>query len=179
MNNFDYAVGLTLTEEGVFSDTAGDRGGATKYGITAKLGMAYGHMDIHTITKGDAIRIYRAEFWDKMRLDDLLSKWVAAEIFDTAVNSGSNQAALIAQRAVNLLLRPEQVKLVEDGRFGPGTRAAINNLCATRHRHLLAALNGFQFQFYLDDVKSHPGDVKFIAGWLRRLTWSNDAPERV
>lgn len=176
-SNFDFAVARTLTDEGVWSDTTGDRGGKTMYGITESLAAQYGR-DVRALTKDEAITIYRREFWEKLGLGEVRSKWVAGEVFDTAVNMGAAQAVLCAQRACNLLL-PNESPLVVDGVMGYKTKAALNALSTKYHRQLLAALNGYQFVAYLDVYRAHPGDSKFIVGWMRRLAWASDAPESV
>ena len=176
LEGFDYAVFCTLDKEGVWSDVANDRGGKTKYGITESLAATYG-FPVRDLTKDQAIAIYKREFWDKLGLSLIKSKWVAAEVFDTAANMGRAQATLVAQRACNLLLPGDP--LVVDGMMGYKTQAALNALCYKYHRHLLAALNGYQFMAYLDIYRSHPSDETFIKGWMRRLEWAQDAPESV
>jgi lysozyme family protein len=174
--NFDYAVAKTLSDEGVWSDHPQDTGGKTKYGITEGLAAGYGVV-VENITVDKAIYIYHAEFWEKLHLDAVRSKWVAAEVFDTAVNMGRVQAALCAQRACNLLLAGDP--LVVDGVFGEKTRAGLNELSRVYHKQLLAALNGYQFVTYTDIHKRNPVMAEaFIRGWLRRLQIPGDAPER-
>lgn len=173
---FTWSVRRTLEEEGLWSDIPADRGGKTKYGITERLAAQYGYK-VKDLTRDQAIDIYRQEFWDALRLDLLTSRWVAFEVFNTAVNMGRPQAVLCAQRAANLMLPGDPLRV--DGAMGPATRAALNALSARYHRQLLHAMNGFQFVAYLDIHRNDPvmADV-FIKGWMKRLVVADEAPER-
>jgi hypothetical protein len=67
------------------------RGGTTKYGISKK---AYPNLDIGSLTKDDAARIYKKDYWDKINGDRLheVNPALAATLFDTAVNQGVSKA---------------------------------------------------------------------------------------
>lgn len=171
-DNFHYAVTQTLEAEGLFSDTAGDPGGKTKYGVTEATWAAYcsetniPHKGIKDISKQDAIAVYRRNYWDELHLDLISDKHVAAEIFDTAVNCGVVPATKIAQRACNLLNFAGE-PLAEDGHLGPATRARINAVAGKYRLALIVCLNGCQFDYYVE-LGDQPRFKKFINGWMRR-----------
>lgn len=88
LDAWDIAVNFTLTAEGILSDQPGDAGGLTKYGISK---AAHPELDIASLTRDDAIAIYKREYWDACKCDALPVP-VAIAMFDFAVNSGASRA---------------------------------------------------------------------------------------
>lgn len=166
---FTRAVKHTLVAEGFFSDFSWDPGGATKYGITAALAKRYGY-NVRDLTVEQATRIYYQEFWVTLGLDPLSrTSWrVAVELFDTAVNCGVSRAVKIAQEALLTVFNESTVAV--DGKMGPRTHAALKKVAAKYETQLVAALNGFQFTFYVWLLRNkHSAAEKSIKGWMRRL----------
>ena len=91
MNNFETAVNLTLEKEGILSDHKDDAGGLTKYGISQ---AAYPGLDIASLTKADAIAIYKRDYWDKAQCEEIPYP-LDIMLFDTAVNHGVTKAVKI------------------------------------------------------------------------------------
>ena len=60
---------------------------------------------------------YKKEFWDKARLDEVVSQQIANEIFVAGVNMGMKKAVMLAQKLVCV---------PADGVMGPKTLTAIN-----------------------------------------------------
>ena len=91
--------------EGGYVDHADDSGGKTMLGITEYVAKKHGYHDVKKITKDDAIAIYVADYWDALRLDDVLqvSEPLAIELFDTAINMGVSRAGEFLQRSLNVL----------------------------------------------------------------------------
>lgn len=122
MTNFDRAFKELIGHEGGYVSAAtaaqrGDPGGETKFGITKR---SYPHVDIAGLTLAGAKAIYRRDFWDRCRCDDM--PYALAYItFDVAVNSGIRAAGLDLQRS---LIRVGQ-KITADGIIGPASGAAI------------------------------------------------------
>lgn len=177
---FEHAFSQTLIHEGGYSNHPSDRGGATKYGITAATWHAYkaevrpnDGRSVAEITLDDAAAVYCRGYWAPMGLDAVLDRDVSAEIFDTAVNCGVSRAAKIAQEAFNLV-RPELVpELAVDGRLGPVSRHAINNFVKSGHKDaLLAALNFFQASHYVGLIRKDPSQRVFVRGWMKRCLGS-------
>lgn len=83
----------------------------TKYGISAK---AYPSLEIASLTLGEARDIYRRDYWDAVRGDELPWPWAFA-VFDAAVNQGVGAAVRMMQDALGVLV---------DGVIGPRTLAA-------------------------------------------------------
>jgi len=99
-----------LGSEGGFQNDPNDKGNwtgcavgagqnkGTKYGISA---CSYPQIDIRNLTQQKAGEIYRADYWNSVRGDDL--PWgVDLCTFDSAVNSGVSRGAKWLQRAVVL-----------------------------------------------------------------------------
>ena len=156
---FERVVG----HEGGFTDSPKDRGNwtsgkigigelkGTKYGISA---MAYPHLDIRNLTVEQARAIYKTDYWDKIRGDELPYE-IAFNVFDGAVNSGIRRSVEWLQRAVGE---------VADGIIGPKTMLAVK----MRHSaDIVARYNGHRLRFMADT----PDAVwqEYGRGWARRV----------
>jgi lysozyme family protein len=90
---FVNAVQRVLADEGGDSSNPADAGGATRFGISAR---AHPGVDIATLTRDAAVKIYWDEWWVRFGFAQLPAA-VAAKTFNLAVNMGaSNAAALMA-----------------------------------------------------------------------------------
>lgn len=97
MNNFNLAVNLILDHEGGYSLDRFDPGGETNYGISKR---AYPNENIRELTKERAKTIYKLDYWDKIRGDELPFP-VAVVAFDIAVNMGVSVAVKMLQGSVD------------------------------------------------------------------------------
>ena len=90
---FEQAVAGLLEREG--GETT-DQGGRTKYGISSK---AHPKVDLDKLTKEEAKRIYKRDYWDANKLGDMAKKnpKLAAAALDTFVNHRYD----FAKQAVN------------------------------------------------------------------------------
>lgn len=120
--NFDKCLEMLLHHEGGFVNHPKDPGGMTNLGVTkavydAWTGKESTEAEMRALTPADVAPIYRKNYWDKVRGDDLPSgvDWCA---FDWAVNSGSGRPARAIQRAVGA---------TPDGAIGPMTLQAVAN----------------------------------------------------
>jgi len=174
---FLFAVEYTLNVEGVFSNHPNDSGGATLYGIASRIHpehyayISSGNNALDRIKR--AKEVYYLEFWVPNKCDLIESKYLAAEVFDSAVNMGRYWAGRCAQSAANMMgasLDPP-IKLKVDGVIGPVTCDALNFLSLHYELHTLLAMNLFQgmryVQLYNRDQAKYDD---FIRGWMRRLT---------
>jgi lysozyme family protein len=104
--NFETAFDQVLGKEAGFSNDPRDSGGRTKFGITEAVARASGYVGpMNLLGLDQAKAIYRGQYWDALRLDQVASiaPAVAFELFDTAVNLGADQAAAFLQRTLNVL----------------------------------------------------------------------------
>jgi lysozyme family protein len=153
---FDRAVELVLWIEdrsgrGVVTETAGDRGGLTKWGISSR---AYPGLDIRNLSRAGAIELYRRDYWDRIRGDELPPA-LAISAFDAAVNQGVAAAVKDMQRAV-------RVKV--DGELGPVTLAALRRANTTE---LLRRFGAKRIKRYA--ATSAEQLESFGDGWFMRL----------
>ena len=175
MTAFDEAFSELLSVEGGYSDHKDDRGGKTNWGITEAVARANGYLgDMNDLTQGQARGIYKAQYWDTLRLDDVsaLSWAVAAELFDTAVNMGVAVSGKFLQRALNALNRQGQdfPDLTVDGVVGPMTVANLKAYLGKRgvdgQKVLLRALNALQGTRYIEIAEGRPDNESFLYGWF-------------
>jgi lysozyme family protein len=96
MADFNKAIVTTLAREGgsKFTDDPNDRGGATKYGISQR---SYPNIDIRNLSEQDARTIYKRDYWDRLRGDEITSQVIAEQLFDTCVNMGVKTGSRLAQ----------------------------------------------------------------------------------
>jgi len=173
--NFETAFDQVLGKEAGFSDDPRDSGGQTKYGITEAVARAFGYTGPMKLLGLDPAKaIYRSRYWDALQLDQVAgaAPAVAGELFDSAVNLGTDQAATFLQRALNVLNKEgtwyPDVKA--DGRIGPMTIAALREYARRRGAEgqlvLLRALNALQGAFYVELAERRGKDEAFVYGWL-------------
>lgn len=148
MDNFKVAVNLTLEKEGILSDHKDDAGGLTKYGISQ---AAYPKLDIAALTKEEAVKIYKRDYWDKAMCDELPYP-LDVMLFDTAVNHGVTKAVKILQ---------ESLGVVADGVMGQKTRSAART--AKNSIYTVFMINRL---YAYTAAKSWP---TFKEGWKNRL----------
>lgn len=124
MDSFGNAFAFVLGAEGSWSADPNDKGNwtggsvlsgelrGTKYGISA---ASYPDLDIENLTLDKAEAIYRADYWAKIRGDEI-PPVIAMFAFDCAVNQGPGTAIRLLQKTYGTGV---------DGIFGKKTLAAI------------------------------------------------------
>lgn len=103
-SNFDEALERVLASEGGFVHHPKDPGGPTNKGITLAVYSAFKRRqcsidELKQITEKEVADIYRAQYWNAVRGDDLPSGLDYAA-FDYAVNSGAGRASRDLQKAI-------------------------------------------------------------------------------
>lgn len=168
---FEHTVGL----EGKYSNNPKDRGGPTMYGITERTARANGYADdMKQMPLSVAKAIYRKQYWDLLRLDeiDAISVSVAHELFDQAVNLSPARAASFFQRSLNVLNRQgrDYGDMAVDGVIGPVTvmyfRQFIQKRGAPGEAVMLKALDSLQGNHYLTLAEKDPTQEEFVFGWF-------------
>jgi lysozyme family protein len=177
MNAFERALAATLAHEGFFSNNPTDRGGATNFGISESVARNYGYIgDMKDLPVETAKDIYRQNYWDKNRLDEIAeyNEQIAVEIFDSGVNMGTGQAGEFLQRAINCLNRGQDLfpNLKVDGIIGSKTIEALKKLSKLGEKlSILKMLNALQGVKYMEICENDPSQEGFIRGWLNRVTF--------
>ena len=164
--SFSHIVEKTLAAEGLFSDHPSDPGSVTMRGITMASWAAYLGRDVtrdemKELSKEDAVKFYKSEYWDKRRVEEfepgLRHIW-----FDMSVNHGSRNAGKILQQSVNT--RQGSNILDVDGLIGPATMGRIGILDLRDilvERFMFFANNVFKGSRYAERTSSND----FIRGW--------------
>ena len=148
MTNLDKAFDLTTVYEGG-DKTVVDSGGLTKWGVSKK---AFPDLDIEKLTKDDAKAIFKKEYWDRVRGDEL--PWpLCFNVADAAYNMGSATAIKCLQKAISVPI---------DGIIG---RATMQRLKAADPVHTSATFNA---QCALAYTGMRRFD-EYGKGWLNRL----------
>jgi lysozyme family protein len=151
--DFATAVKHVLLSEGGFTDHPLDPGRETMYGITKAVAKEAGYAgDMRQLPLDLAKKIYKAQYWDKVRADELPPA-IRYAVFDAAVNSGIRQSTIWLQRAL---------KVTDDGVIGPKTLAAAHAAQpdALRMRILAQRLR------FLTNLNTFGA---FGRGWTRRV----------
>ena len=156
---FEYAMNLVFTHEGGYINDSSDKGGETKYGISKR---SYPNIEIASITKEMAKAIYRRDFWEKERYNNIKDIALAAKIFDISVNIGSHWANRLLQRALRAIGKQN---IAEDGILGSVSLVAVN---ASDPLALIAALRSETAGYYRTLAAVKQNQNRFLKGWLNR-----------
>ncbi|MCF6211703.1 MAG: N-acetylmuramidase [Gammaproteobacteria bacterium] len=156
MADFNKAIGKTLAHEGgaKFTDDPIDRGGATKYGISQR---AYPNVDIRNLTEQQARDIYKRDYWDRIRADEITSQAIAENIFDTAVNMGVRTASRLAQVALDI--EPA------DGIIGSQSLKTIDT---ADESSFIANYTIAKIARYTYICNRNKSQKKYLLGWINR-----------
>ena len=153
LTTFDEIIEITLHHEGGYVHDPKDLGGETNFGIAGRF---YPDVDIKNLTKEGAKEIYKKDYWDKNKVDDLPEN-LKHIYFDMCVNQGKGTAVKVLQRATNA----KGADLAVDGGMGPKTIAAMDGVELDRVR-------AYRIKYYADLVTRKPDLEKFYFGWFRR-----------
>jgi len=137
-NEFTKALPPVLTHEGGYVNHPKDPGGPTNKGITQRVYDAYRQrkgLDPRTvklIEQTEVEAIYKAEYWDKVRGDDM-PPGVGYVLFDYAVNSGPSRAIRALQAALGVTADGTIGDMTMDALETHGDHdALIADICARR-----------------------------------------------
>ena len=158
--NADMAIRKILEHEGGYVNHPDDPGGATNKGITIATFRRYikrnGTIDdLKALTTQQAVDVYKAQYWDKVRADDLPSG-VDYTVADFAVNSGPSRAAKYLQAAIGV---------DQDGKIGPLTIEAAQSATP---RALIININADRLAF-MQRIQGGKLWTTFGRGWQRRV----------
>lgn len=143
-SNFNDCLTRLLKDEGGYSNTPGDNGGPTNFGITIadyrmyikKSGTA---SDVKNMSVSQAAVIYKTKYWDALGCDTLPSG-VDYTCFDYGVNSG--------------LGRP---------------RRALQRFKSKTGTDLINAINDERTAFLRGLAATQAHDQQFLKGWMARV----------
>ena len=187
MADFSKCIIKTLQYEGVSSSSSGyvdhpnDKGGATKYGISYAFVKDTGDIelfdtnddyiidkrDIINLTFEQAVEAYKKYFWDIFDLDSIEDNKKAFLVFDASVNHGIKGATKLIQKTLNYC----GYSLAVDGIYGKKTKSALNECNSDEF------IRNFQEKrtsLYEAIVRKNPTQKVFLAGWLKRVSLTNE-----
>ena len=151
-DNFDECLKMLLHHEGGYVNHPSDPGGETNLGVTKKVYQEWGGTkDMKDLTVEDVAPIYKKNYWDRCKCDDLESgvDWV---VFDWAVNSGTGRSAKAIQKICGA---------AQDGAIGPKTLALIST---QNTQYVIEEFGKIRQDFY-ESLKTFD---TFGKGWTRR-----------
>jgi len=152
-NNFEIVIDKTLSHEGGYVNDPDDAGGETKFGISKR---AYPSIDIKSLTRDEAKAIYKHDYWDRCRCDDIDNINVASSIFDFGVNAGVRMSCKLAQAVSGAVV---------DGVIGNNSVTLINSLDSELFLSKFALA---KITRYAEICKRNPKNRKFFYGWVKR-----------
>jgi lysozyme family protein len=168
-------IDAAIGREGGYANVPADKGGPTRWGVTEAVARVNGYAgDMRVYPRAEAVEVYRRLYWLRPHLDQvaLHAPKVAAELFDTGINMGTEVAAGFLQRALNALNRgaADYADIAIDRRIGQATIAALAGFIARRgaagEAVLVKALEALQGERYLSLSESRPANEAFLYGWL-------------
>ena len=179
MSRFNECFQKVLNIEGGYSDHPSDKGGKTNYGITeGTLNAAYKaglvkHNDIKKLTVNEAKTIYKINYWDKSKCDELPIP-LDYLVFDAAINHGIGGAGELLQKSINRIMKANIVKV--DGAIGPLTLGAVDKYLNQYKSNCTFPLELLCHVFLLERVQRYNLAIAkdatqkdFIHGWLNRV----------
>lgn len=170
----DEIIARVIRREGGY--VANDAGkGPGKYGILKSNIAAFRGVpdssltsaDVKSLTIEEAVRIYKQNYWDTARIDEVSDK-IKELFFDTHVNGGASN---VARRALNAM--GYQISM-----NGGINTALINAMNSVNQNQLYDAMVKARVQRYYSIVKTNPKLASYINGWLNRMKdfgWSTSS----
>lgn len=159
--NFDASFEEVIGSEGGFQNDRDDLGNwtggrvghgqlrGTKYGVSA---ASYPNLDIQSLTLEDAKTIYKRDYWDKARCDEL-PDGVDFLVFDIAINHGLKDGIRFLQKSVGA---------TADGIIGPRTMSAVRFNTADQTIRDMCMIRSIDYA-RMDHLS------KYWRGWFRRI----------
>lgn len=167
----DYTIDQFETAS--FTNSKGDRGGPTKFGISEMILSQYRQHpcsleDVHNMGREEAVAIYAEIFWMDANITALPYELQHC-VFDMGVMSGTRTAARILQRCLKVFV---DHTMIVDGSIGQKTaQTALELIHIFGVKGALTRLAQERIDHYEDIVKADPTQAKWINGWKNRAQW--------
>ena len=178
MPGFRDALKKVLKSEGGYVNHILDTGKRTNFGITQKVYEAYigrklvgpdldakkgqpmaeAETIMRNMPQGNAEAIYKKNYWDVVKGDNITRYTMAFLLFDQAVNRGPASAIKQAQTILGIF---------PDGKMGAETLKRLN---ATDESKFNQSYLQASETFYKNIVSKKPDQVVHLKGWLARLS---------
>ncbi|TVR95612.1 MAG: hypothetical protein EA406_13620 [Rhodospirillales bacterium] len=162
--SIDTLIDGIIRREGGYVNHPADRGGPTKYGITAAtlsahrgLVMLAAASEVQALTLEEAREIYRHQYVSRPRFHQINDQRLQEAVVDFGVHSGPSVAARALQQAAGVN---------DDGIVGPVTLRAVN---AADPEVLALRVNLFRALFLMRLIGRNNSQAVFARGWANRL----------
>ena len=161
-NNWIKCLETILHHEGGYVNHPKDPGGETNLGVTKRVYEDFGGTkDMKDLTREDVEPIYKKNYWDRVKGDQLPSGLDLA-VFDFGVNAGTGRAAKYLQTMIGT---------VADGGIGPNTLAKLSEY--VKEHGLKETIENYSKarQEYYESLSTFD---TFGKGWTRRVNETNE-----
>lgn len=156
-DNWEICLETILHHEGGYVNHPKDPGGETNLGVTKRVYEEWGGTkDMKELTVEDVAPIYKTNYWDRVKGDQLPSGLDLC-VFDFGVNAGTGRAAKYLQKLVGA---------GADGAIGPATLAKVHEFISMEG--LEGTIQEYQSrrQGYYESLSTFE---TFGRGWTRRV----------
>lgn len=165
--NLDYCMQMILHHEGGYVDHPDDPGGETNLGVTKAVYEEWGGTkDMKDLTVEDVLPIYKANYWDRVKGDDLPSGLDLC-VFDFGVNAGTGRAAKYLQGMIGAGM---------DGAIGPMTLQSLNAFVEEHGLEETIEIYQSERQDYYESLSHFE---TFGRGWTRRVKETTEAAKQM
>jgi len=165
--NYDKCLETILHHEGGYVNHPKDPGGETNLGVTKRVYEEWGgKKDMKDLLVEDVAPIYKKNYWDKMKGDDLPSGLDLC-VFDFGVNAGPGRSAKYLQTMIGT---------VADGGIGPNTLKKVDEYVS--EHGLVDTIVNFQNarQGYYESLSTFS---TFGRGWTRRVDETTELAKKL
>lgn len=166
---FEACMPFIIQEEGTtFSNTPGDHGGATRYGIIQTEYNVFRHsaglplQSVNLISKAEYEAIYWQSYWQPHCPQ--LPPGLDLSVYNINVNGGPSRGTRLLQACL---------KLTVDGIWGPATTAAVSKIGDPTS--IIVAFHADERAFYQGIINYDHSQQKFASDWFGR----NDRCEKL
>ncbi len=166
-NNWESSLEKILHHEGGYVNHPKDPGGETNLGVTKRVYEEWGgEKDMKDLEVEDVEPIYKENYWDKVKGDDLPSGLDLC-VFDFGVNAGPGRAAKFLQKMIGTTV---------DGGIGPNTLKAVNSY--VDENGLETSIENYQAarQEYYESLSTFD---TFGRGWTRRVEETTESAKEL
>lgn len=165
--NYDKCLETILHHEGGYVNHPKDPGGETNLGVTKRVYEEWGGTkDMKDLLVEDVAPIYKKNYWDKLKGDDLPGGLDLC-VFDFGVNAGPGRAAKYLQSMIGT---------TPDGGIGPMTLAALQKY--VDENGLVESIEEYQKrrQEYYEKLSTF---ATFGRGWTRRVDETTELAKKL
>ena len=165
--NYNKCLETILHHEGGYVNHPKDPGGETNLGVTKRVYEEWGgKKDMKDLLVEDVAPIYKKNYWDKMKGDDLPSGLDLC-VFDFGVNAGPGRSAKYLQTMIGT---------VADGGIGPNTLKKVDEYVS--EHGLVDTIVNFQNarQKYYESLSTFS---TFGRGWTRRVNETTELAKKL